>query len=240
MLCVVLAGSVAWAWSASRPKLYESNAKLLLQQTPLEPQNTGIPGTDPNRQTATDLQLVALPQVAERVVKRLHLGLPAGAVLGKITVAGGGDSNILNVTARDERPARATRLANAFASEYIRFRGVVNRRQLRRAADQIHRRARRAGPGAAALRQQERQLRVAASLDNGDAELIQPAAVPGVPASPRPRRNLAMGLVFGALLGLALAFMRDRLDRRLRSEDDVRRVFPGSPVIATIPRPGFG
>jgi receptor protein-tyrosine kinase len=46
--------------------------------------------------------------------------------------------------------------------------------------------------------------------------------------------------MFGVLIGLGLALLRDRLDRRVKNEEDVRSIFPGVPIVAEVPRPGKG
>ena len=42
----------------------------------------------------------------------------------------------------------------------------------------------------------------------------QPAPVPTVAISPRPKQNLAIGLALGLILGLVAALAREALDRR--------------------------
>ena len=59
------------------------------------------------------------------------------------------------------------------------------------------------------------------------------AAVPGSPSSPKPVRNTAAALIFGLLLGIALAFGRHRFDRRLRSAPDVEGELP-YPIVGQI------
>lgn len=44
------------------------------------------------------------------------------------------------------------------------------------------------------------------------------------PVSPKPARNLALGLILGLLLGLGLAVLIDRFDTRLRTKEDVEDV----------------
>ena len=59
------------------------------------------------------------------------------------------------------------------------------------------------------------------------------ATVPTAPATPKPTRNLALGLVLGLLLGFGLALLREVLDTKVRSEIDVQKVTDAS-VIARI------
>jgi len=63
---------------------------------------------------------------------------------------------------------------------------------------------------------------------------IESAELPATPVSPNTRRNLALGLVAGLLLGLGYAVLRSQLDRKLRSPEDVEGPF-GVTVAGTIP-----
>jgi capsular exopolysaccharide synthesis family protein len=67
--------------------------------------------------------------------------------------------------------------------------------------------------------------------------LADSAPVPDSPARPRPRLYMAVAAILGLALGLALAFVRERLDRRLRTLEDVEARFD-VPVLARIPRRG--
>jgi len=55
------------------------------------------------------------------------------------------------------------------------------------------------------------------------------------PISPRPVRTLAFAGVLGLVFGIALAFLREGLDERIRSRSDAED-WLGAPVIATLPR----
>jgi succinoglycan biosynthesis transport protein ExoP len=63
------------------------------------------------------------------------------------------------------------------------------------------------------------------------------APLPTAPDRPKPTLYTLVAAVFGLALGLALAFLRDRLDRRLRTSDDVEERFD-VPVLARIARRG--
>jgi receptor protein-tyrosine kinase len=53
--------------------------------------------------------------------------------------------------------------------------------------------------------------------------------------SPRPVRTLAFAGVLGLAFGIALAFLREGLDERIRNRNDAEQ-WLGAPVIATLPR----
>lgn len=67
--------------------------------------------------------------------------------------------------------------------------------------------------------------------------LADAAPRPGAPARPKPTLYTLIAALLGLALGLALAFLRDRLDNRLRTSEDVETRFD-SPVLARIPRRG--
>jgi polysaccharide biosynthesis transport protein len=54
--------------------------------------------------------------------------------------------------------------------------------------------------------------------------VVAEPTVPGAPVSPKPTRNLGLGLVLGLLLGAGLALLRDLLDTRIKGEADARQV----------------
>ena len=57
------------------------------------------------------------------------------------------------------------------------------------------------------------------------------------PARPKPTLYTLVAAILGLAIGLGVAFLRDRLDRRLRTSDDVEERFD-APVLARIPRRG--
>lgn len=65
------------------------------------------------------------------------------------------------------------------------------------------------------------QINSAAELDPGTITKIDPAVVPGSPFSPNIPRNLGIALVLGLAVAMGLAILRETLDDRIRSLDDV-------------------
>jgi len=54
--------------------------------------------------------------------------------------------------------------------------------------------------------------------------VVSAPTVPTTPISPKPARNLALGVVLGLLLGLGLALLRDLLDTTIKNEKDCAEV----------------
>ena len=62
-----------------------------------------------------------------------------------------------------------------------------------------------------------------------EAQLIEPAGLPGRPVRPNKKMNLLLGLLIGFIIGTGLAFFQEYLDNSIRSTDDVRfylKLFP--------------
>jgi capsular exopolysaccharide synthesis family protein len=66
------------------------------------------------------------------------------------------------------------------------------------------------------------------------ASIVDRATLPGSPVSPQPARNVALALLLGLLAGAGIAVMRDTLDTRIRTSEDLAEVTRESPVLGNI------
>lgn len=69
----------------------------------------------------------------------------------------------------------------------------------------------------------------------GTTSVLAKATTPRHPISPKPARDAAVALALGLLAGLALAFLVESLDERLRTSEDLERVGGGLSILAVIP-----
>jgi succinoglycan biosynthesis transport protein ExoP len=238
----------ALGFSLSQTEEYTAESSLLFRDAGVDQQLFGSAffseSSDPEREAATNIRLVSLDGVANRTAAALPaLRLSGSEVSGKIDVSEEGDSDIATIAATDEDPAVASRLANTFAREFIEFRRQADRSTIQRAQRLVQAQLDRLPPEetesseAAQLRQREQELRILASLQTGDVELVQRAKPPSSPSSPKTQRNVALGLVLGLLLGIAVALLREQLDRRLRNPEEAQRAYD-LPLLAVIPKTG--
>lgn len=65
------------------------------------------------------------------------------------------------------------------------------------------------------------------------ATVVDPASEPTAPVSPRPVRNIALGLVLGLLLGIGLAALREALDSTIKSAHQLETLVP-APILGSI------
>ncbi len=65
-------------------------------------------------------------------------------------------------------------------------------------------------------------------------EILAPASLPDSPSSPNQVKAVVLGGAVGFLVGLGLAFLRERLDPRVRGRDDLEEA-ADAPLLATVP-----
>jgi receptor protein-tyrosine kinase len=242
--CFAATTLAALGFSLLQTKEYSASASLLFRDPGYAQALFGTAVTaanpDPAREAATNVKLVGLDIVAERASQALDGRITGAEVASKIEVAQQGESDVVSVTATDQVPATAKRLANTFARQFIVFRTAADRSKLRNAQRLAERQferltdAERVGARGESLSRAAERLGVLASLQTGNAELVQPADLPSSPSSPQTKRNVVLGAVLGLLLGIGLAFLFERLNRRLRDPEEVSAAYD-LPVLGTIP-----
>jgi capsular exopolysaccharide synthesis family protein len=85
------------------------------------------------------------------------------------------------------------------------------------------------------LQQRLLDLQSGAASASNAAQLVQSADVPTVPVSPRKTRSTLAGLLIGLLLGMGIAYVREKFDDRMQTQQELETRL-GVPVLAAIPR----
>ena len=127
LLAVIVVPLLAFAASHSQQRLYEASATVLLNEqnpTTAEALNlTAAVPSPPDRYAATQAKLARVGAVAEPAVRAP--GLPdrtAAALLANSSVSANPTDDLLMFSVADPAPSVATRLANAYARAFTRYR----------------------------------------------------------------------------------------------------------------------
>ncbi len=236
--------AAAFGYSSLAEKKYRASATLLFRDPQLDEKlfgSTFVQGsTDVARAAATNLELISLDIVAARTARAVGGGLSAGEVGRQVEASTEGQADIVTIEATSIDGAQAAQLANEFGRQYILFRRGADRSKITEAIELVERQLDRLpadgndSENERSLGRRLQELQILTSLQTGNAELVELAQPATVPFSPRPLRNTAVGLVFGLLLGIGVAFGVERIDRRLRDPEELGDIF-GRPVLAIVP-----
>ena len=244
LISVIALAGAAYVFAQGQEERYSSSSQVLLRSSSSGP--TSVNYGAPIPESSSDLESLALSgAVQSRATATLRKKLEsarAQQAVGAVNATAEEQSAIIDLEAIDRSPEVAAMTANSVASAIVNTRrdgSLARVRSARRSVQRQIQTRRSAGPAAvaelAALRSQLAQLGQAEAVIDGDAEIVRRAGVPSTPSEPRPQRSALIGGFVGLLLGLALAFAREQIDRRVRTADGLQDAF-GLPVLASVPR----
>src|SRR4051794_31842843 len=238
---VAVVGSVGWL--AQRSPDYKATADMLV--SPLPPEDTVFDGidvlrADPNESTRTiqtAASLVKSAAAADLAAKRLGAGWTGRRVQAAVDVQPEGQSNILAVTALVPDATQAARVANGYARATLDVRRARIQRQIDTIVSSLQAKQQAGtsrGQDAAALA--DRIARLQGVRDSGDPTLSvsQKATTPTSPIGAPSWLVVGLALIAGFALGTGAALMMEVLDRRIRDEEELRRLYP-LPVLSYVP-----
>ena len=253
LLCIVLAAVAAYGLSKHQAKKYTATASLIFNNSQTNQQAAGLQalgaGGSQQSQQSTNLQLVHLGDMAEKTADQLARaktatplarGLTKEKVVEGLSVSGQGESNVVDVTATATSPALSAEIANTYTSIFVKEQQDNNHAYYASALKLVDKQLASLSPkqkvstSGLALEGRAQSLGVLAELRNGNVEVAQTATVPTSPSSPKTSRNTALGALLGLLLGLGLAFLLERFDRRIREPKDLEAVY-GLPLLGVVP-----
>jgi polysaccharide biosynthesis transport protein len=244
VLCFVLVAGAAFALSKHQTKKYTATASLVFNNNQLSQQVAGLQAVGSSGsqqpQQQTNLKLVQLGDMATKTASVLGQGLTKEKVSADLSVSAQGESNIVNVSATSTSPVLAASIANTYTRTFVKEQQNSNHAYYASALKLVNRQLaalspkQKLSPSGIALAGRAQSLGVLAELHNGNVEVAQAATVPTSPSSPKTSRNTALGAFLGLLLGLGIAFLLERLDRRIREPKDLEEVY-GLPLLGVVP-----
>jgi len=233
--------AIAVALSLKSPPTYQGSAKVLLTQ------QNGLGGTaqaaivDPARAAQTQADLARVQEVARAAAASARVeGLTPDELLKHSTVVTSPGSDFLTFSAQDSDSAVADRISMAHARAYVAYRFKFDSQAIARARRLAERQEEQLE--AAGLRNSAAYRSVAQQLATLNGTPVPTLAVlrasdGAVKVGPPVMRNGGIALILGVVLGLALAFLWDLLDTRVRSLDTLRNALPGLPILGRLPTP---
>jgi capsular exopolysaccharide synthesis family protein len=232
LLATIVVPAVAVFVSMRKPDLYSASAAVLISDQNLAATLAGVPDTsatgDPVRFAATQAFLAGSPQVAQLVVNAAKVpGLTTGAVLSRVNIQPATNTDVLRFGIVEADPALAIKLVNTYAEQFAAYRqqldvGAVT--EAITAIDQQLQSLKGSGQGTSAaydaLLGKEQDLQTVADLEKNNSFVARRASGATL-IQPRPKRDGMLGLGLGVVLGLALAFLREATDTRIRSAAEI-------------------
>jgi Mrp family chromosome partitioning ATPase len=231
------------------PKVYESATSVLVQEVDSDTNAQGG-RTRGAINLDTEAQLVGSGAVAAKAAQLLRVGTSPVDLAKSVSVEVPANTTVLVISYSAGTPQGAQAGSHAFAEAYLRNREESARagldeqiktltlkvRQLTTTLTGINDRLATAEPHSPdhsnleSLRNNSQnqlnnltgRLNELTTATVGAGSIISDARLPDSPASPNVLLDVASGAMAGLLLGLALAFLRERFDGRLRTAADVR------------------
>lgn len=242
---VVTAGAVAF--SLHQQTLYQATAQVLINRQDIAAAITNTPenpalSEDPARYAATESSIARSTSVAELTLARAAAGaLTVKSLLAHSSVNPNPTADTLTFEVRNPSSATAVRLVNAYAAAFAAYKLQLDTAELQSARNNLNSQiaALRAAKNVSGAQYQnlvtsQQRLHTMQLLQARDTVLSHPTK--GVQVQPQPKRNGLLGLGFGLVLGIGLAFALDALDRRIRSDDEVEETLE-LPLLARLPKP---
>lgn len=240
---------VSIAVTHAMPKVYESSTSVLVQPVG---QDTNASGgrTNQSINLDTEAQLVGSGAVAANAAELLRTTTSPVELAKDVSVEVPANTTVLVIRFQADDPRAAQEGSHAFAEAYLRNREATARggldtqiksltlkiRQLTTSLTTINGKLANAQQGSPergnleSLRSNSQnqlnslsgKLNELTTTTVGAGNIISDARLPDAPTSPNAMLNMASGTMAGLLIGLLLAFVREKFDRRLRTVADVR------------------
>src|SRR3954452_18203294 len=209
---------------------YNASARVILSPTDLSQQFSGSSAyVDPDLLDQTEKALAGSPQLYVDTARNTNAGT-AGEL--RSATSASKDGTTITFTATTDSAETAVRYANAVAREYPKFRAGVASAAIEGAIRQIQTQLDTSGTTRPELVDQLNRLKVLKTLTSGNVLLVVPAG--GADKTrPAPVRDSIIGGLIGFFVAMILIAVREAVDTRIRSAEEVENVLD-VPVVGTV------
>ena len=228
----IVTGAATYAVTSRQAKQYTSGSTLLY--------SAASSSEDPTRAIDTLAGVGSSSAVLAPVASRY--GLTLSELQGALTVTADSSADLVSISVNLGSPVKAAKIANYVASALISYSATGQKRSLQAQINTLEHElqafAGRIDPSSLAaasdLRLQLAQARAALAVAAPSLSVLSPALTPTSPISPHPKRDAAIGILAGLVLGVMLGAFRDRLDRRIRGIEQVEAIYR-APTLGVVP-----
>ena len=214
---------------------YSANAQVILSPTDLASAVSGL-GTfvDPTQIDQTEQALADSSQLYQYAASK-DPSLGTADDLAKATSASKSGSTI-TFTAKSSTGPEAIQIVNVVTSAYPAWRAAVSSRAIDRAITLLQAQIRQSGSNAD-LASQLSKLRVLKTLTSGNVLLVE-SAEKSTKTRPSPIKDSLLGGFIGLFVALLVIGVREALDSKVRSEEEIEDVLdvPVLGAIESLPR----
>jgi capsular exopolysaccharide synthesis family protein len=245
LVCLVVFAGAAYGYSKHKTKKYTATAALSFNNSQLSEQIAGISSlssaTSLLGQQNTYLESVKVGDMAAKTAILLGHGLTEEVVSASLTIKGEGESNIVEVAATSTSPALAAAIANTYTRQFVKEQQSANRQFFRSALALVNKQlrglppAQRFGTDGLDLQDRAHTLGLLAELGYNNAQVVQEAAIPSSQSSPKVSKDTILGAILGLLLGLGIALLLERFDRRIGGAEELESIY-GLPLLGVVPK----
>jgi capsular polysaccharide biosynthesis protein len=210
VIAIVVAAGVAYAYTASKPKTYQTSTQLMAVA---QPPDYWLDLYAKNRLVSYTDQINNWNFVSA-ALQRAKLNIDPSQVMGKLAVGHNPDANTVQIIMTDTDPQRAAAVINALGDAFVA--------QAAADANQIV----------------KTYTSTTDETPHGTVQILKldTPGPPQTPIGPRVKLNTVAAALLGAVFGILLTFVVEYFDDTLRTEDDVDRYLE-IPTLVGIPRP---
>ena len=242
--------AAAAAYTVLTPATYTSSATVYVRAMSTDASQASSKNTS-GVDLDTEAQFVQSASVATLAKQKTNSSQSVTSLLGRVSVTVPANSQVLQISCTGRKATAAAQCAHAFAAAYLQNRSATANDLIQAQLSAMQQRENtlqqkittvtlKIKPLARGSSERITLNTELSSLDNqmnllsGHAaslvaqsanltggRIITDAVVPRRPSNPRPSLYLPSGLAAGLLIGLVIAFWRDRSDKRVRSARDV-------------------
>lgn len=243
--------------SLRQDTVYEATSQITFRD-PLRglnflPGGQSVPQESPVTRAAANAELITNPGISRAVKEALDTDLRSDTLASRITTQVGVQTNIVSITASAGDAQLAADISNEFAEQTRRSGIAADQNDFKTIEDEIEDRIEEVrdrdfeeGLEALQIGNLQNQLAQVRTIQaaSESVEIVSRADVPDGPSAPATARNTVLGGLLGLVFGFVIAFVRDSLDRRVHSAQQIAQE-TNLPVLGRISstilgRTGFG